>query len=136
MTASGRTQVLCRIFGPYLTIAAAAALARASQMRDLVSEFGSSIVWCWVTGAFVLLVGLTVLALHQIWRGVPAITVSTLGWVIAAKGVFLLAFPDRAVAAADFMIDHGGGGWQASMMIMLLVGIYLTSVGWLPTRKI
>jgi hypothetical protein len=50
-------------------------VARASQMRTLASEFGANAVWAFVTGAFILLSGLTVIALHQYWRGAAAITV-------------------------------------------------------------
>lgn len=126
-----RTRLFARVLGPYLVIVTATALARASHMRTLLHDFGSSSVWPWVTGAFVLLCGLVVIALHQYWRGTAAVIVSVVGSLTALKGLALLAFPEPYISAGESAVGRGNW-WQAIMVITALAGVYLTYVGWVP----
>ncbi|MBN3508699.1 hypothetical protein JYB55_07585 [Mycolicibacterium septicum] len=127
-----RTRGFARVLGPYLVIVALAALVRASDMATLLAEFEANSVWPWVTGAFVLLSGLIVVALHQNWRGAAAIAVSVLGWLTTVKGVLLLVVPQRYLSFGDSVVN-AKGWWLAIMAIMALVGLYLSYVGWNPT---
>lgn len=124
-----RTRGFARVLGPYLVIAALAALVRASDMPKLLAEFEASFVWSWVTGAFVLLSGLIVVALHQYWRGAAAIVVSVLGWLTTLKGLFLLVIPQRYLSFGDTVIN-AKGWWLAIMAVTAFLGLYLTYVGW------
>jgi hypothetical protein len=47
-----RTRTLARVLGPFLVIVGVTAVARASDMRGLVSQFTANPVLSWVTGAF------------------------------------------------------------------------------------
>jgi hypothetical protein len=126
-----RTRMCARVVGPFLTVVTVTAVARASQLRTLLSEFDASSVWAWVTGAFVLLSGLVVIALHPYWRGAAAIIVSVLGWLTALKGLFLLAFPETSLSVADSAIQPTIW-WQTGFVVMALIGLYLSYVGWAP----
>jgi hypothetical protein len=126
---SARTQLLARVLGPYLVIAGAAAIMRAPQMKTMLAEFSGIGVASWITGALALLVGTTILAVHQNWHGVAAILVSALGWLTLVKGALLLAMPKAAASTAKFMIDHNGW-WQTAMVAIILLGLYLFYVGW------
>jgi hypothetical protein len=129
-----RTRMFARVLGPYLVIATATAMARASQMRTLLAEFGSNSVWPWVMGALVLLSGLVVVALHQYWRGPAAVIVSALGWLTAVKGLFLLSFPQTYISFAESAVD-ALSWWRAGFVLMALIGLYLTFVGWAPVSS-
>ena len=50
----------------------------------------------------------------------------------AVRGVFPLAFLAAFASLANRMIG-AVGAWQASYIIMALIGLYLTYVGWMPT---
>ncbi|HTQ15814.1 hypothetical protein [Mycobacterium sp.] len=126
-----RTRVFARVLGPFLAILGITVVARASEMRALLSEFESNVVWAWVTGAFVLLIGLVVVALHQYWRGAAAIVVSVVGWMITLRGLFLLAFPRAFMSAANATIGMGPL-WIAVSALIAVAGLYLTYVGWGP----
>ncbi len=128
-----RTRMFARALGPFLVIVDVTALARASQMRALLSEFTATSLWPWVGGAFILLAGLFIIAGHPYWRGAAAIIVSLLGWLIALRGLFLLAFPDTFVSLANRMIG-AEAWWRAVCVAFVLVGLYLTYVGWMPAR--
>jgi hypothetical protein len=123
--------MFARVLGPFFVIVAATTVARASHMRTLLSDFEASAAWPWVTGAFLLLVSLIIVALHQYWRGAAAITVSVVGWVLALRALFLMAFPHAFMAAADAAI-RVGTLWVSVDIFIGLVGLYLTYVGWRP----
>lgn len=126
-----RTRNFARVLGPYLVIVTAVAVARASDMQPLISEFNVNSGFPWVTGAFVLLSGLVVIALHQYWRDAAAVIVSVLGWLTALKGLFLLAFPGAYFSVADAWVD-ADVWWRAAFVVVGLIGLYLTYVGWAP----
>lgn len=48
-------------------------------MRELLAAFEASPIWAWVVGAFVLMGGIIIVALHPYWRGPAAVIVSLLG---------------------------------------------------------
>jgi hypothetical protein len=127
-----RTRMLARVLGPFLVIVGVTAVARASDMRELVAQFTANLVWPWVTGAFILLFGLVIIALHQYWRGTAAIIVSLLGWLIALRGLFLLAFPKTFGSIANSMVG-AQGWWVTACIAFALVGLYLAYVGWIST---
>ena len=84
--------MFARVLGPLFVIVAATTVARESDMPTLLSDFEASAAWPWVTGAFLLLVALVIVALHQYWRGAAAITVSVAGWVFALRRCFSWLF--------------------------------------------
>lgn len=129
-----RTRFLSRVLGPFLFIIDVTAVARASDMQGLLSQFEANSMWTFVTGAFILLFGLTMVAAHQYWRGLAAVIVSLVGWLIVLRGLLLVAFPKVFVSAANSMI--GAQGWWITICVLFaLVGLYLTYVGWAPASK-
>jgi len=128
-----RTRMFARVLGPFFTIVAIVVALRSPDMRQLLSEFTASAVWPWVVGAFILLGGIALVAFHQIWRGLPAIIVSVLGWLLVARGIFLLAFPDTFAAVADRVIG-AVVVWQAVYVVLAVIGLYLSYIGWRPQR--
>ncbi|BAX94970.1 hypothetical protein [Mycobacterium shigaense] len=125
------TRAFARVLGPFLVIVDITAVARASDMRPVVSDFEASSLWSWVAGAFALICGLIVVAGHQHWRGTAAIIVSALGWLITLRGLLLLAFPKVFASAASSMLA-AQGWWVAICIAFALIGLYLSYVGWLP----
>jgi hypothetical protein len=87
-----------------------------------------------VTGAFILLFGLVVIALHPYWRGAAAIIVSVVGWLVAAKGLALVAFPHSYFSMANSAVG-AMGWWRAGAVVEVLIGLYLSYVGWIPGRS-
>jgi hypothetical protein len=123
--------MFARVMGPFLVIITTTAIAQGSGMRTLVADFRANPVWPWVTGPFILLSGLVVVALHQYWQGAAPIIVSLLGWLTTLKGFFLVAFPQTYLSFASTAVG-AGTSWRAGFVAMALVGLYLTFIGWVP----
>lgn len=129
-----RTRMFARMLGPFFTIIMIIAVARFADMKQLLSEFTASHVWPYVTGVFVLAAGIAIVAFHQYWRGAAAIIVSVLGWLLVVRGILLVAFPGVFASLADRMIG-ATAAWVTAFVVMILVGLYLTYVGWQPMPK-
>ncbi len=128
-----RTRMFARVVGPYLIVIASAAALRPADMKAMLSLYEGNPLWSWVTGAFILLLGLITIALHPYWRGAAAVIISVVGWLVAAKGLMLVAFPNSYLGIADSAID-AGGWWQIGAVVDVLAGVYLTFIGWIPQR--
>jgi hypothetical protein len=129
-----RTRVFARVLGPYLFIAAATLLVRPSYAGTLLRAFDENSAWPWITGAFVLPMGLVVVVLHPYWRGPAAATISVLGWLTVLKGVALMTFPQRYLSFGQGAVS-AAPWWQASVFVMALLGLYLIAVGWGRDRR-
>lgn len=126
-----RTRMFARVLGPFFVVFAATTVARASDMRKLLSDFEANSALPYVTAGFLLLAALVIVGLHQYWRGAAAITVSVVGWVFALRAVFLMAFPHTFMGAADAAMRMTAL-WVTVTVFVGLVGLYLTYVGWKP----
>lgn len=139
MSASPRSQAttrrFARVIGPFLVVICAAAAARWQDLQTSVSELSANALWGWVAGAFTLLAGLIVVALHPYWREPAAVIVSVTGWLTTLKGLFLVAFPATYTASiGDAVI--GSRSWLVVVyVIFALLGLYLSCVGWAPAPK-
>ena len=127
-----RTRTFSRVIGPFLVVVCVTAVARASDIQALFSEFEANSLWTWVIGASALALGLAMVAGHQYWRGAAAIIVSLLGWLVVLRGVLLLAFPSAFISMANSMIG-AQALWVALAVGFALLGVYLTYVGWLDS---
>ena len=129
-----RTRMFARVMGPFITLIAAVTVTRSSDMRTLVTDFGANTVWPWVTGSFILLGGVSIIAFHQYWRGAAAIIVSVLGWLLVVRGLFLLLFPDTFMSLANNIIGVTAV-WVTAAVVMAVIGLYLTYVGWVAAPQ-
>jgi len=140
MNSSQQSQISTRMFartlGPFFAILAVMAMVHASDIRAMVDDFAANRMWPWTFGALGLLGGLIIIALHQYWRSAAAIMVSALGWVLSLRGLFILAFPQTAVSLAKNTIGAATLtlSWTG-FVILALIGLYLTYVGWIPAAS-
>src|ERR1700761_2592610 len=128
------TRVFARVLGPFLIISCVTAVVRASDMRALVTDFEANPVWPWVTGAFILVGGLIIVALHPYWRGATAVVISVMGWILVLRGAFLLAFPTAFMSMANSMLG-ASALWRTVCACFALIGLGLTCVGWTPAPR-
>ncbi|MDR3660214.1 MAG: hypothetical protein P4L86_07405 [Mycobacterium sp.] len=125
--------MFARVLGPYLVVAAGTLVTRPAYINTLLRAFDTNSAWPWVTGAFVLPMGLVVVALHPYWQGTAAATVSTLGWLTVLKGVALMTFPQTYLSMGQGAMTTAW--WETSVIIMALLGLYLSVVGWAPNHQ-
>lgn len=128
------TRMFARVIGPFMAVMMATAAVRAPQLWPQVSSWATDSLLTWSVGAFTLITGLVVIALHPYWRGVAAFSVSALGWLTALKGAALVAFPATLLSLPA---DTTGGVWvfRLAYVGFAVLGLYLTYVGWAPGAR-
>ena len=127
--AQARTRGFARVLGPFYAVVGTVVAARTAEIPTLLTEFFSSAVWPWITGAFLLMGSCAMIAFHQYWHGAAAVIVSLLGWGMTLKGFFLLAFP-HAYASLSNRVIGSMPMWQGVYLLVALMGLYLALVGW------
>ncbi len=123
------TRAFARVIGPWLVIVPGIIALRAPGMAAFASEFFKSALFVWFAGALLLFGGLLIIAFHQYWSSVAAVLISVFGWILALRGLVLMAAPElyeRAgiLANSIFLVRLIFG-------FLIVVGLYLTYVGWL-----
>jgi uncharacterized protein YjeT (DUF2065 family) len=124
-----RTRSFARIMGPWLVIVPGLIATRAAYMGPLASEFFKSDLCVWFAGALLLFFGLLIIAFHQYWRSVAAVLISLFGWILAIRGLVLMAAPDvyqRATVALDSVPLI-----RVMFGVLIAMGLYLTYIGWI-----
>jgi uncharacterized membrane protein len=124
-----RTRAFARVLGPWLAIVPGIIALRAPAMGALASDFFKSHLFVWFAGALLVFGGLLIIAFHQYWSSVAAVMISLFGWILALRGVVLMAAPDLYERAAMSM-----GAISLVRLIfgtLIAIGLYLTYVGWL-----
>ncbi len=61
---------------------------------------------CGFAGALLLFDGLLIIAFHQYWSSVAAIMISLFGWILALRGLVLMAAPNLYERAAMSRTKH------------------------------
>jgi hypothetical protein len=100
-----RTRAFARLIGPWLILVPGIVALRAPGMGPLATEFFQNSLIVWFTGAFLLFAGLVIIAFHQFWSSLAAVLISLFGWVLALRGLLLLAAPDLYERAANTSLD-------------------------------
>lgn len=129
-----RTRNFARVIGPFLAVIAVIAVARSAAMTAMLEQFTTGEVWSWVVGAFVLAGGIAIVAFHQYWRTPAAVIVSVIGWLFIIRGLFLMAFPTVFASMADRVVGSADS-WRWLYVVLALIGLYLTYVGWKPLSR-
>jgi uncharacterized protein YjeT (DUF2065 family) len=124
-----RTRAFARIIGPWLVIVPGIVVLRASGMGALASEFFKSGLFVWFAGALLLFLGLLIIAFHQYWSSVAAVMISLFGWILALRGLVLMAAPELYERAATSM--DAISLVRVVFGVLVAIGLYLTYVGWL-----
>lgn len=124
-----RTRTLAKIVGPYLIAVAAMLFARQDRLPALLSAYMQNDALVLATGAFALMAGLAIVAVHHHWTGPSAILISLIGIVATLKGAWLMIAPSLGsditasfARAPNLLLAVGG--------FEFLVGCWLSFVGW------
>src|SRR5262245_23417094 len=113
-----RTRAFARVMGPWFVIVPGIIALRAPDMGALASGFFANALLVWFAGPLLLSAGLLIIALHQYWSNAAAVIISLLGWLLAIRGMVLLAAPELIERAAE-------GSAQATTLVRLGFGVLI-----------
>lgn len=113
---------LAQIMGIVLVTVGFAVLVNRKNMKKVVEGLMADSALMYVTGLFILILGLLVVMNHNIWQGGWQTLVTALGWLTLLKGVVCLVFPEWVKARKNMCTP----GWLLfSGIVCLAIGVYL-----------
>lgn len=123
------TRFCARVVGPLILIIGAVVLVRFNDFALLIPGILQDGPLTFITGVFTLICGITLLAAHHHWSSAPAIAISLLGVLTVVRGVTLLFAPSFLTGLVHTFLNLGPGALAAGA-VALLLGAWLTFVGW------
>lgn len=121
------TYLLAQVIGlTYLVVGLGFFLNRGVYRRLFEDMLGHPPTIFW-GGMLSLVVGLLMVLHHNVWEMSYVGLVTLFGWLATVKGALLLLAPEAMMSWSKRMI-HATGYWL-SMVVAILVGAYLTYVG-------
>jgi hypothetical protein len=129
-----RTRMLARVAGPYLAIMGLTIALNAHLFALILPSFMQDRPLVLTSGAFILILGLVVIALHHHWTNAPAIAISLIGWAAALKGAWLMLTPELG-AALSALVVRTPPLLLIVALAMIVLGIWLSLVGWTGSEK-
>ena len=125
------TRFCARVIGPLMLIIGAVVIVRGADLALIVPAIVQDGPLAFITGVFTLIVGMVLLAAHHHWSSPAAILISLLGLLTVLRGVILMFAPGVLAGFAHAALSGAGAGVIVAGTVALLIGAWLTFVGWL-----
>lgn len=121
----GMTEFFAQFYGLYLLIIVLLMMARRDSFRQVVKvvEDKKSAV---LSGFIALLIGLATVILHQEWVLGEKVVITVIGWLVLAKGIVLIGWPEKLAVFSRTVMDEYFWPWA---IVTLVLGLYLVYLG-------
>jgi len=86
------TQILSVFIGLYLLSVGVGFVLERNKVQTMMQQFSDNMALGFISGVVALIIGATIISLHQDFSNSHAIVVSVIGWTTLIKGVVILAF--------------------------------------------
>ncbi len=119
------SKLIAALTGPLLVTMGASAILNQDMFPKLAQETGL----IFLTGILLLLAGLAIVRVHNIWSGGWPVVITVLGWLAVAGGVARMLFPQMAAT----IIDAVGPSTTLIVIpgvVMIGLGLFLSLKGY------
>jgi hypothetical protein len=125
MPAKGRTvthsKQLAGFIGPLLAAMGVAMLLNRELLPAMIGQLSQNYGLVLLSGALLLLAGIAIVRVHNIWAGGWPVVVTVLGWLAIVGGLVRMWFPQQAVPIAET--------FGAAPTAMLIAGLVIVATG-------
>lgn len=119
------SKLIAALTGPLLVTMGASAILNREMFPKLAQETGL----IFLTGILLLLAGLAIVRVHNVWSGGWPVIITVLGWLAVVGGVVRMLFPEmgativEAVGPTTALIAIPG-------VVMIALGLFLSLKGY------
>ncbi len=124
------TEIIARIIGMYMIVAAIGLLINADHMRKFYQDIMKNQSTLLMGGIIALLFGSCIVALHNIWVLDWPIIITILGWWSIMKGAGILWYPKFAKLFQP-LLERSALFYRITGSCLLLLGTFLSYMGWM-----
>ena len=120
--------LLARIIGVVYLVMGLSLLFNKEMYNKLMAELKQSGLSKMFMGLLAIVLGMLIVNTHNVWEWTYQGLITFIGWVVLLKWVAMLLWPKQVLNWSDKMSK--GSGWRnAALVFSLVVGLYLTYVG-------
>lgn len=123
------TETIAGLIGPVLIAVAASTLLNRKSLPEMATQVANDWALVMLSGAMLLVAGLAIVRVHNIWEKSWRTLVTFLGWLAFVGGLMRIMYP-RQLAAMMPAIVENPARLVIPMFLMLLVGVFLTLKGY------
>lgn len=120
--------LIAKVMGIFMLVGGVSALMNKDAYKKAVKEYSKSFILVAFDASIALMLGALFVAVHNVWVADFRGLITLFGWLMLVEGAFALLFPS---AMQGFAKSVGKSGFTFFSFVMLLVGAYLTYVGFL-----
>jgi len=123
------TLLLAKMFGAYFVIMGLAIFMRKQEWKQFFHEFMDNKHVSFVLGFFVLILGMILVSMHNVWDGgFNATLITVFSWTALLKGVSFFLLPKTIFSKwIKFFLNKGFNSWVVGVFV---VGLYLLMFGY------
>ena len=123
------SETIAGLIGPVLIAIAASVLMNRKNMPEMAAQIANDWALVFVSGVLLLVAGLAIVRVHNIWETSWRGLVTVLGWLAVAGGLMRIMYPRQLAAMAPAIVESPPR-LVVPMFIVLLLGVYLTLRGY------
>jgi hypothetical protein len=114
------TAIILQTFAIYFLVMGIGVITNWNILRKIVHEFQKERGLMFIMGALLTLLGSFLITIHTAWDNIPQIAASLLVWMLFAKGVMIVLFPDVLKRQTKYIFKHKNWYYAAAIIIPLL----------------
>ncbi len=124
-----QSHTIARLVGPLMAVVGVGMLANGDVYRGMAEQFLVAYPFIYFSGVMLLLGGLLILNMHNVWTSDWRSIITALGWIATCIGAFRIFAPQFANFIGTGIIAHTGFFIGAGVVLLALGG-YLTFKGY------
>jgi uncharacterized membrane protein len=127
--------VIARLLGPLFSTIGIGMLTNNDSYRQIGAQFLASYAIIYLSGIVVLLMGLIILNVHNVWGRNWRSVITTVGWVFTMAGMWRIIAP-QFVPFVGGAILANRGFFTGAGIVLLALGGFLTFKGYVSAAAI
>jgi len=113
------------LIGPLLAAIGVAVLINRSLIPTMIGELAHNYGLVFLSGLLILLAGLAIVRVHNVWTGGWPILVTLIGWLAIVSGLVRIWLPQAAAPIAEALARNAAGLLIAGLVVLAL-GAFLS----------
>lgn len=119
-----------RVMGPVMMIMGLSLALNRDAITKMARDFMKSPALVFLAGFLTLLLGMIIVAFHNVWVAGWPVLITLFGWVMIAAGIVRMNFAERLKKMGEGMLGSDAVMYGAAILYTV-IGAILTWVSWL-----
>ena len=116
-----QSKLIAGLIGPLMVAMGVAALLNRDVFPGLMGQIARDVGLIFLSGVLLLLAGIAIVRVHNVWTGGWRIIITLLGWLAIVSGLVRMFFPQLAAPLVESL--------GANATALILVGLVVLALG-------